>query len=233
MDLVLGAHASRNPSVLQDQRSDRARITWKTRFRSQERPGITWGVNGNAMRDEQGIFFLFADADSAFYQPFGGPLDSTATTTMLQWTYQWLMVDPWINIHTGPDDLHSIRTRWYETGVSYSDTTSGRSRLFNLDYLYHHDGEHWQWTAGASGYSFQVDDFQLGEHQGLTGGVFLQAERHLARRWSLQLGVREEFYLLDSLSLLAVPILKGGLAFRWSQPCAIPCWSSRLATRRN
>ena len=217
VDLVLSGHASRNNSNLEGQFSNRARLTWKTRMHTGKDNRISYGINGNILLNDEGIFFLFADADTNLYRAFGGPYDS-AFTTLLNWTYRLTTIDPWLNIHDNHDGNHRIRSRFYHTGVTYSDTTSGNSWLQNLDYQYNRAFKDFVITTGVSGYYFHVNDDDLGHHSGFSGGAYLQADQKLFQRLNINAGMREEFYLLDSVDFVAVPIFKAGASYRlWPQ----------------
>jgi outer membrane receptor protein involved in Fe transport len=213
-DLVLSGLAAKQESNLQGQFSNRARLTWKTRFHAGDHKQLTYGVNGSMMTDNEGVFFLFADADTGVYQAFGGPYDSTFTT-LLNWRYNLLSIDPWLNYHDGQNGHHRFRSRYYRTGVTYSDTTGGQSWMQNIDYQYNKTfNNHFVLTTGASGYYFHVDDDQLLQHKGFSGGVYLQADQQLFNRLNLNFGVREEFFAMDTLDFVAVPIFKGGASYQ-------------------
>ena len=73
-------------------------------------------------------------------------------------------------------------------------------------------------TTGVSGYYFHVNDDDLGHHSGFSGGAYLQADQKLFQRLNINAGMREEFYLLDSVDFVAVPIFKAGASYRlWPQ----------------
>lgn len=214
MDLVLGAHLSQNNSHLLGQFSDRARLNWKTRFHPENNERLTWGVNGNVMSDEEGIFFLWEDYDTAGYKPFQGYLD-TSSSTLLNWQFKWVSIDPWLNYYDKHKNEHHFKTRYYRNDVNYSDTSGGNAYLLNLDYQFHRElSNDIILTAGLQGYYFDVDDFELGMHNGVSAGVYFQADKKLFDRLMLNVGVREEFYQIDTAAGSAVPIFKGGLNYK-------------------
>lgn len=213
MDLVLGGNVQEHASHLLGQYSSRARMTWKTRFHPEQANGISWGVNGNLMSDREGLFFLWEDADSGGYKPFQGYLD-TVSSTLLNWQYAWLTIDPWLNYFDDKGNMHYFKMRYYGSDVIYSDSTDGDAWLLNLDYQYKRSfSRGGVFTAGAQGYYFDVDDYDVGQHAGISAGVFAQIEKEIWHRLNLNLGVREEFYKLDTTAGAAVPIFKTGLNY--------------------
>lgn len=213
MDLVVGGNVQEHKSHLLGQYSSRARMSWKTRFFPENAQHITWGVNGNLMSDKEGLFFLWEDADSGAYKPFQGYLD-TVSSTLLNWQYTWLTIDPWLNYFDDKGNMHFLKMRYYGSDVIYSDTTDGDAWLLNLDYQYNRKfNRDVMITAGAQGYYFTVDDFDVGQHNGVSAGIFAQAEKDIAQRLKINIGVREEFYKLDTTAGAAVPIFKAGLNY--------------------
>lgn len=214
MDLVIGGAAQDHDSHLLGQYSNRARLNWKTRFHPDNNDRLTWGVNGNVMSDREGLFFLWADADTGALIPFQGYLDTT-TSTLLNWQYTWATIDPWLNYFDRHNNSHKFKMRYYGSNVIYSDTTGGAAWLSNIDYQFQRSFNLGViLTAGMQGYYFSADDQDVGDHSGISGGVFVQAEKKLFDRLTINIGVREEFYQLDTAAGAAVPIVKGGLNFQ-------------------
>jgi len=217
MDLVLGGHISQNNSHLLGQYSDRARLNWKTRFHPENNDRITWGVNGNIMSDREGIFFLWEDYDTAGFKPFQGYID-TSSSTLLNWQFKWISIDPWLNYYDKHKNEHHFKMRFYNNDVTYTDSTDGGGYLLNFDYQFHRVlGNDIVLTAGTQGYYFDVDDYDLGVHSGVSAGVYFQADKKLFNRLMLNVGVREEFYQIDTSGGSAVPIFKGGLNYKAGQ----------------
>ncbi len=213
MDLVLGGNIQEHASHLLGQYSSRARMSWKTRFHPEKFDRITWGVNGNVMADREGLFFLWEDADTGGYRPFQGYLDTTSST-LLNWQYRWVTIDPWMNIYDNKGNGHRIKMRYYGSDVVYSDSTDGDAWLMNLDYQYQHKLVYdVVLIAGAQGYFFHVDDADVGAHDGISAGAFLQLEKNIFERLLLNVGMREEVYQLDTAAGAAVPIFKAGLNY--------------------
>lgn len=211
-DLVLGSNLVREDSYLQGEHSYRGRINWKTRFRPQNNR-LTYGVNGNIMLDEEGTYFLWADKDTNGFVPFGG-ID-TSTSTILNWKYKWLSIDPWMQIYDKNDNTHRIKMRFYNNNVTYSDTTGGNAWLMNFDYQYHHEfKKELILTTGATGYYFQVRDDQLLNHDGFFAGAYVQLDKKIFERLAINFGVRDELYKLDTIDGIAVPIFKGGINYQ-------------------
>ncbi len=213
-DLVIGGNVQEHDSHLLGQYSSRARFNWKTRFHPSNNERLTWGVNGNVMSDREGLFFLWEDQDTGGFIPFQGYLDTT-TSTLLNWQYKWVTLDPWLNYYDRHKNSHRFKMRYYGSDVAYSDTTGGDAWLLNLDYQYHREFAHDVIiTAGGQGYYFDVDDHDVGVHSGISAGLFVQAEKKVFDRLLMNVGLREEFYKLDTAAGAAVPIVKAGLNYQ-------------------
>jgi len=217
MDLVIGGHISDNNSYLLGQYSNRARLNWKTRFHPKNNDRISWGLNGNVMSDREGLFFLWEGADTGGYIPFQGYVD-TSTSTLLNWQFKWLSIDPWLNYFDKHNNSHKFKMRFYNNNVDYTDTTGGNGYLLNFDYQFHREfSRDIVITFGVTGYYFNVDDFELGVHSGFSGGSYVQVDKKLFDKLILNVGVREEFYQLDTIAGSAVPIFKGGLNYKFGR----------------
>lgn len=80
----------------------------------------------------------------------------------------------------------------------------------NFDYQFHREfSRDIVLTFGVTGYYFNVDDFELGIHSGFSGGSYVQLDKKLFDKLILNIGMREEFYQLDTIAGSAVPIFKG------------------------
>ena len=214
MDLVIGGNAASHDSYLLGQYSSRARLNWKTRFHPDAHDQLTWGVNGNLMSDREGLFFLWQDADTGGFQPFQGYLDTT-TTTLLNWQYKWATIDPWLNYYDKHHNSHKFKMRFYGSDVIYTDTTDGNAWLLNADYQFFREfASDVVLTAGATGYYFDVDDHDVGIHDGISAGAYVQLEKKLFDRLIINAGMREELYQVDTAEGASVPIFKGGLNYR-------------------
>jgi iron complex outermembrane receptor protein len=212
-DLVAGGNFVREESHLQGEHSNRGRISWKTRFHPQN-DRITYGVNGNFMLDDEGLYFLWQDADTGSYLPFGGAPD-LSTSTVLNWKYAWLTLDPWLNFFDKYNNGHYFKMRFYNNHVSYSDSTGGNAYLINFDYKFHREFENeYVITAGVTGYNFHVKDDQLDNHDGVFAGAYFQLDKELFGRLHVNIGAREEFYKLDSLDGVGVPVFKAGMNYQ-------------------
>lgn len=211
-DLVLGGNIVREDSYLQGEHSYRGRLNWKTRFHPQNK-NIVWGINGNAMLDDEGTYFLWQDKDTSGFLPFGG-ID-TSTSTILNWKYKWLSLDPWLNVYDNGGGTHKIKMRFYNNNVIYSDTSNGNAWLLNTDYQYHRElGNEFTLTGGFSGYYFHVRDDQLQDHTGYLTGVYAQLDKKFFNRLSVNFGLRDELYKLDTIKGVAVPIFKAGINYQ-------------------
>ncbi|MBC8172627.1 MAG: TonB-dependent receptor plug domain-containing protein, partial [Chitinophagales bacterium] len=203
-DLVLGSNVTREDSYLQGEHSYRGRINWKTRFYN-ENKNITYGINGNVMLNDEGYFFLWQNPDSGAYLPFGANISEDAST-ILNWKYKWMSIDPWIRIYDRYQNSHRLNMRFYNNNVIYSDTSGGNAWLTNLDYQFHRVFKYdIIMTAGVSGYYFHVRDDQLLDHDGYLAGAYMQLDKKIFDRFHMNVGVREEIYQLDSLEGVSVP----------------------------
>jgi hypothetical protein len=61
------------------------------------------------------------------------------------------------------------------------------------------------------------DDFELGNSLRFFGRCYVQLDKSLFDKLILNVGMREEFYQLDTIAGSAVPIFKGGLNYKVGQ----------------
>lgn len=47
----------------------------------------------------------------------------TNASTLLNWQFKWLSIDPWLNYFDKHDNSHKFKMRFYNNNVDYTDTT--------------------------------------------------------------------------------------------------------------
>jgi len=214
MDLVLGAHGSRELTHLQGQENTRARLHGKLRFRPKKNDNLSYGLGFMGMYNDESSYLIWSDEDSGAYKPFGGT--EAPLTTLLDWKYAWLSLDPFLTAFDKAGATHRVKGRLYNNYTTYPDTNGG-SWLSNIDYRYLKPFfKSVNVTTGLQGFYFRVRDGNLGAHTGILGGVYFQVDKEFFNRLQADFGFRMEFYDTDSATGTGRPILKAGLNYQAS-----------------
>jgi len=205
------------------QYNSRFKLFFNSRLRSKKVDGLTYGLNGNFMFQENAEAYFWYDADTNLYRSYPGSLSRFKTFTFY--------VDPFIKYFAKNGDVHSFKNRVYylKTDGLYNQTSLSVT-LFD-EYQYTHKfkkaGDLMLVTGVMNIYSYAfgkvfsgklsaVGTPNSGENGTYTAenvAVYAQLEKKFFKRLSVLLGGRYEYYHLADLTV-SKPIFRAGLNFQ-------------------
>lgn len=150
-DLVLSGNVSSTRSHLQYNDEFRARTYFKTRYRPKSNKNLSFGLNGNLMFENSGVFFLWANADT-------GTLKQFDSRKIIDNFYRIVSIDPHLDYKHGKMN-HAVKFRFYQI-----------ARLVDVKrYLSEHD-------AIASLYAFDYNNkYKINKYFSLNSGIYSTA----------------------------------------------------------
>jgi outer membrane cobalamin receptor len=202
------------------QYNSRVKLFFNSRVRSKKVDGLTYGLNGNFMFQDNAEAYFWYDADTNLYRSYPGSLSRFKTFTFY--------VDPFIKYFAKNGDVHSFKNRVYylKTDGLYNQTSLSIT-LFD-EYQYTHKfkkaGDLMLVTGVTNIYSYafgkvfsgklsSVGTPTSGENGTYTAenvAVYAQLEKKFFKRLSVLLGGRYEYYHLADLTV-SKPIFRAGL----------------------
>jgi len=213
LDVVVGGNLRSESSYLQGANKQRGRLNFKTRYHDPSQDGLTYGVNGNIMYNQNGDFFLWQDNDTGALKPFGGYQTDGSTITPNR--FIMATVDPHLTLFTDNDFRHEIKARYYNVTRLRLGNQNATSHLGRIEYqLQKRFQNEWTATGGILGsYSRSFSPAYNEEwHTFSNGGAYLQVEKKIGRL-SLVAGTRYEFNTVDELVESSIPVFRAGLNY--------------------
>ncbi|MBX7096004.1 MAG: TonB-dependent receptor, partial [Flavobacteriales bacterium] len=224
-DLVVGGAGFSDQGYRQDEYEYRGRVNFNTRYRSKIE-GLSFGVNGNYQYGKSGVFIIWQDADNVF-RPYGGgdPENNPESTISVNYGTR-VNIDPYLTYYTKKGYRHQLRTRVYWTNNVNNTNQGANSYMTYGEYQFSRKFKNeLNLTAGAVGYYSNITSQLYGNHYGINGGAFVQADKKW-QRWTVSGGMRMEYYRIDTsetvsktslgntkLSLPFKPVFRAGANF--------------------
>lgn len=229
MQYVIGGNFDFIQSFLQDADEFRFRGNWKTRYILPKNPGVSFGVNGNLVKETSGRFFLAEDLDSNAYRIREGSEDRYVRTNIdPHFTYvndnghRFSFNGRWINIYRrgNGDDPNAVSNN-IETQTQYQKKWGDRFVL----------------TTGIP-INFGKSRSNLYELERVNYFVAAYAQGEVKfGNLSLVGGVRYEVNKVDTFLEKSIPVFRTGLNYKvgkatyfrasWGQSYRLPTIAER------
>ncbi len=202
------------------QYNNRVKFYFNSRVRSKKVEGLSYGINGNFMFQENAETYFWYDADTNIYRSFPGSLSRFKTFTFY--------VDPFLKYYGKNGDVHSLKNRVYYLKTDGLYNQSSLSVTIYNEYQYTHKfkkvGDLMLVTGVMNSYSYAYGKVfsgqlaangtpTLGENGTYTAenfAAYLQLEKKFFKRLSILLGARYEYYQLADLTE-SKPVFRAGL----------------------
>lgn len=194
----------------------RARFNANLRWRSKSAPGLSFGLNGNAMKSRSTSVFIWNDTDRGLFRPFPG----TVTRTMGTQFY----VDPFVTYHSPGGMRHSLRTRWHRQIFDNDNGQGNSNNTTHAEYQAQQKVDLWgetMLTGGAlvrnvvsTAELYRGDADGDGRNTALNTAAYLQVDKKLlAEKLTVSAGVRyEQFKVNDDVA--GQPVFRAGATYR-------------------
>lgn len=189
-DLVFGGHMFSDDGFRMLETEDRKRFNTNLRYNFKNVPGLSIGCNTNMMNTKGGLFFLWQTYDSA-YIPQG--------RTIQRYNNARFNLDPFITYYHGSNKF-SWRNRYFKTVNSNDKGQGSYAELYYSEFQYQKRFKtNLNLTAGAV-YMEQMilGDSLYGRHTGQNKAGYIQADKKFFNRLTVSIGLRGEFYKVDT-----------------------------------
>jgi len=190
LDFVIGGNIFSDEGYRYLEKEQRYRFNYNLRYRSKKIDGLAFGVNGNYMKVEGGLFILWYNADSA-YTPQG--------LTIQNYSNSRINIDPFVTYFDKKGNRHSLRTRYYGTKNTNDTQQESTADLYYWEYQYQkHFENDLTWTSGTAGtYSEVHSDSLYGNHYSSNIGIFTQLDKKY-KKFIFSFGARAEYFKVDT-----------------------------------
>ena len=205
------------------QYNNRLKLYFNSRVRSKKVEGLSYGLNGNFMFQENAETFFWYDADTNIYRSFPGSLSRFKAFTFY--------LDPFIKYFAKNGDVHSLKNRvYYLNSDGLYNQSSLSVTVFN-EYQYTHKFKKatdlilvtgvmnsYTYAFGKvfSGKLAPDGTTNAGENGTFTAenfAVYAQLEKKFFKKLSILLGARYEYYQLADLTE-GKPVFRAGVNFQ-------------------
>jgi len=190
LDFVMGGHKFSDDGFRMLETEERERFNANLKYNFKKIPGLSVGVNTNMMNTRGGLFFLWQNYDSA-YIPQGRNIQ--------RYNNKRFNVDPYITYYKGSNKF-SLRNRYFKTSNVNDKNQGSNAELYYTELQYQKRfANNLNITAGAVYMEQQVlGDSLYGKHSGQNIAVYVQADKKLFDKLTVSIGIRGEYYKVDT-----------------------------------
>ncbi len=253
LQLIVGANIDYISSYLEQADEWRVRGNFKTKYNLPKNPRISFGLNGNIMKEVSERFFISADMDSFIYQYGQGSFDPYIETAVNpHFTYRddngnrFTLNAQYFNVFREGYAKHDTVANFADSLVNPMDsvvidygTPNASSNNFIIDAQYQKNwNDRFILTTGLPftvGYS--RSNLYEDKRVSFTGAGYAQLEFNI-KSLSIVGGVRYEFSSVDSVFETSIPVFRFGvnykagrttfLRFSWGQAYRLPSVGERF-----
>lgn len=218
VDLVLGGNFHLQNSYFRGADERRFRFNFSTRIRPPKAEGrISFGLNGNLMYHENGLFFMAQNMAENAYENL---------SEIFRDRYYSITLDPYVTIFDKKENKHDIRGRWFRIS-KLQEQADSEADIASLEYQFQRTfAGDWVVTAGTMGQYLHVNsilfadpDAEFWERELFTAGsgaLYAQVDKKFWDRLGATVGVRWEGFVFDTSVVSSLPIIRAGLNFEAS-----------------
>lgn len=212
-----GYHSWSNDTTIEENEvgEKTGRINFNLRYRPKKISRLNFGINGNFMRSTNNLSLIWDNDTSGLYRAF------PYTMTMQNQTI--LYVDPFINYYTSKEFKHSLRTRYFYTKNSLTDTTSNETNVAYSEYqltkqlnkqLHITGGIIMNQTYSNSGLAINGI---APEHHLQNFAGYAQMDIKMWKVLNVSLGFRNEAFKMNDSNIVSQPIFRSGLNLKLAE----------------
>jgi iron complex outermembrane receptor protein len=218
-DLVIGGSLGSDQSYNYDEYREHARFNFKTRYRPSGKDGrLSYGLNGNITYFNEGLFLLWEDYETSPLMPLDGTSDDNR--------FLWASLDPWLTYFDKSNNRHNFKGRYYQVSSYFSESNHALAFVYSGDYQFMRKfpkGYNLTVGSGIMGIVVNDDEFveveDVNQEPLLSGdqySVYMQADKEWGNL-SVSAGLRWEYFNLDTLTSVNIPVFRAGLNYRAGQ----------------
>lgn len=182
----------------------RAKVYFNTRIRNKKIKGLTYGLNGNFMYNDNAQAFFWYDADTNIYRAYPGALSHFKEFSFY--------VDPYIKYFNENGNSHSFKNRIYYGNTEANNNQSNRYLTIYSDYQYtktfkklgemvliagimnSYSNSYGQVFSGILAADGTTTAGESGSYESENLAVYMQFEKRFLDRITILVGGRWEYY---------------------------------------
>ena len=182
----------------------RAKVYFNTRIRNKKIEGLTYGLNGNFMYNDNAQTFFWYDADTNIYRAYPGALSHFKEFSFY--------VDPYIKYFNNNGNSHSFKNRIYYGNTKANNDQSNRYLTIYSEYQYtktfkkfwgmvliagimnSYSQSYGQVFSGILAADSTTTAGEFGSYESENLAVYMQFEKRFLNRITILVGGRWEYY---------------------------------------
>jgi len=199
-DVVIGGNYNGNKGFKEKSSRQLGRLNFKTRYRPRKFKGLSLGVNANLYRSWTENWFVWNGIDSMGYRPFPNSVSNLKTVKA--------RVDPHLTYIAPKGHRYNVNLRYFNTTNKDNTNQGSRNNQYYGQFSFQKtlDKSGVNIITGASGYYSDVgppkgvadEESLVGSHTGSNAAVFFQTDKKFFTRLNLSLGLRLEYFQIDT-----------------------------------
>ncbi len=197
--------------------SKRARINFNIRYRSKRYKGLSYGVNGNFMYQEQPLAMAWLNDSSGLFRGYPG-----AVFLQNQFIFH---VDPFVTLLTGANGKHYFRSRVMHSDSKMTGRQDTRTTTYYAEYMFNNKIvrlKDLNFTGGLT--AMYVNSFATmyvgsgsPENNFLNASGYVQLEKKFMDVLQVNIGGRLEHYNMNGTEKDLQPIFRAGANLKIAQ----------------
>jgi iron complex outermembrane receptor protein len=216
LHLVAGANAHFANGYIQGFDERRLRGNFHLSYRPKKDSKWLAGLRGNGMYHAVFTFFLARDMENGAFLPIAeNSLDK----------YMSISLDPYFTLYDKSKNKHNFNGRWFVISKLRGSSNPSVGNTFNFEYQFQRQWENgWSLTAGAMYQFFHVNSILFDDNQaggddralftGQNAALYAQVDKKIGERLNITVGLRSEYFKVDTNSVLTPPVLRVGANYQ-------------------
>lgn len=194
--------------------SNRARVNFNVRHRSEKIKGLYLGINGNVMKMHTSMPLAWLNDTSGLYRAYPG-----AIFLQDQFIFN---VDPFAHYLTEEKGRHFLRTRILGVDNQMSANQSNKAVTYYGDYMYQRKISDWKQMEMVAGLTSTLTKSEANIYVGsgsplnhvLNVSLYAQVESKWNEQLNLSAGGRYEYFQLNDSITASKPIFRAGTTYK-------------------
>lgn len=216
LHIVAGANAHYANGYIEGFNERRLRGNFHLSYRPKKDSKWLAGLRGNGMYHAVFTFFLPRDLTTGAFQPI-------ATSGLDK--YMSISLDPYFTLYDKSKNKHNFNGRWFVISKLRGSSNPSVGNTFNFEYQFQRQWENgWSLTAGAMYQFFHVNSILFDDNQaggddralftGQNAALYAQVDKKIGERLNITVGLRSEYFKVDTNSVLTPPVLRVGANYQ-------------------
>ena len=197
--------------------TQRARVNFTLRQRSEKYQGLNYGLNGNFMYQHAPMVLAWLDDTANFFRAYPGAVN-------LQDMFIFNM-DPFVNYYSKVGFRHSFKARALYNSNQQSNNQDIKSTFIFADYNFRREYNFLQGLEFIGGFSGQYAVSKAAMYSGSGSDVndfynisgYAQFENNLFNTLTLCVGIRLEYYNMNGTETDFQPIFRAGMNLKLAE----------------